>query len=179
MLVATTHIGVLILNLQHCSAPPPPSAPVANPAMTEDEREEYEEKVIKKWKPSQPVPDGYAPVKAFRLRLAIGGISTFTGLWVINLAFALRLDGGDPKWAPLAAPIVGPLITIGTSHSGSAGTVLLVIDSVAQAAGAALAIAGFAAPKLELRPIQSKVSLVPFPYIPNEHTAGAGLTATF
>jgi hypothetical protein len=51
---------------------------------------------------------------------------------------------------PLVIPVAGPFITIGTASSEGAGTLLLILDGLAQTSGVVMFIAGLATEDTEL-----------------------------
>jgi hypothetical protein len=100
-----------------------------------------------------PIPPGYRVKSGVRKGMVIGGFVTFGVLWLVSALTAGTADsiaGGTSSLAPLYIPAVGPFITIGTANSRGAGTVVLVLDGVAQTGMLALGIIGLAAPKTEL-----------------------------
>jgi hypothetical protein len=99
----------------------------------------------------ESVPQGYQ-VKTRPVRsLVIAGAVTFGSTYLVSLltaATVLAASSGssDAKdLAPLFAPVVGPFITIGTTHANGAGTLWLVLDGLAQTGGAVMLIYGLAA----------------------------------
>ncbi|APR75065.1 Hypothetical protein A7982_00411 [Minicystis rosea] len=97
----------------------------------------------------EAVPPGYQ-VKTRPVRsMVIAGSVTFGATYLVSLltaATVLAADSRDGKQlAPLFAPVVGPFIAIGTTKSEGAGTLWLVLDGVAQTAGAVMLIYGLAA----------------------------------
>jgi hypothetical protein len=105
----------------------------------------------------QPVPPGYHPETKVRKGLVIGGAVTFGTLWLISVLSAAVVQsvddsiGGSSQASddviPLYIPAVGPFVAIGTIEPEGVGTVLLVLDGVAQSGGLAMLIIGLAAQK--------------------------------
>jgi hypothetical protein len=96
-----------------------------------------------------PVPPGYQVRKRSVRSMVIAGAVTFGSTYLVSLAvgstvLAADATSGKPL-APLFAPVVGPFVAIGTAHSDGAGTLWLVLDGVAQTAGAVVLIYGLAA----------------------------------
>lgn len=97
----------------------------------------------------ESVPHGYQ-VKTRPVRsLVIAGAVTFGATYLVSLltaATVLAANGADGKpLTPLFAPVVGPFITIGTVHADGAGSLWLVLDGLAQTAGAVMLVYGLAA----------------------------------
>jgi hypothetical protein len=110
--------------------------------------------------------------------------------WLINVvgaSVALSSSNGDRSAAPLLVPVVGPFIGIGTNafgrpnaDFGDAGAVVLALDGLVQVAGAAMLIAGIAAPKTILVPIgTAKIELLPTPLTLGKSASGFGLIGKF
>jgi hypothetical protein len=55
----------------------------------------------------------------------------------------LSLCADDVMW-PMALPVVGPFVTIGTAHAEGAGVAVLLLDGIVQTGGLAMLIAGLA-----------------------------------
>jgi hypothetical protein len=95
------------------------------------------------------VPRGYDLKKRPVRSMVIAGAVTFGSTYVVSLltsATILAADSHSGKpLAPLFVPIAGPFITIGTAKSDGAGTLWLVLDGVAQTAGAVMLIYGLVA----------------------------------
>ena len=98
------------------------------------------------YKDGYPIPDGYHPEKELRTGLIIGGAITF-GLMYLLPAVPAAMTRDKSLVVPIAGPFIqlGHLdFTPGIEDRGftSGAAVLLVIDGVAQAAGAAMLLAG-------------------------------------
>jgi hypothetical protein len=78
-------------------------------------------------------------------------------------------------------PVIGPLITIGTARTSPAGTTPLIFDSVAQAAGLAMFIAGMATSQQVLKyQFGPTASLTVKPFAgPVQDGGFGGFTGTF
>jgi hypothetical protein len=118
----------------------------------------------------QQIPPGYALEKRRLVGLAIAGGATFGAIWLVSLAAGVALendareqeeeydeqtagyyyyedsglgivDRHDVVW-PLALPLVGPFITLGTAHAEGPGIAILLLDGVIQTGGLAMLITG-------------------------------------
>lgn len=97
------------------------------------------------------VPDGYTKVERVRKGLVIAGAVTWGVSWLIAATAAASLDEEvQEDTAPLFAPIVGPFIAMATLEPEGAGRAALLVNGVAQVAGAAMLIGGVAATKTVL-----------------------------
>ncbi|MFO0612518.1 MAG: hypothetical protein U0414_08025 [Polyangiaceae bacterium] len=95
--------------------------------------------------PGEVIPNGYVDRELTNTGLLIGGISTFGAIYFPTLVSGLTLADGDPGFAALAAPVIGPLIGIGTIRGVEGpGAYLLVLDFIAQSTGVVLFSASFA-----------------------------------
>jgi hypothetical protein len=103
---------------------------------------------------TRPAPLGYTPVKRTRKGLIIGGAITLGSVWsVCLLSWAVaedsRSSGGKNELEAMWVPVLGPFIQLGNTSSAT-GRVFLTGLGVAQAAGAAMLIAGVTAPRVVL-----------------------------
>lgn len=134
------------------------------------------------WEPGEPIPPGYRPGTKIRTGLVIGGAVTLGSVWLTNVVFAsFFVSEGGGEAAPLFVPVVGPFIAIGTitpRDLGGVGTFWLAFDGVVQAAGAAMLIAGIAAPRNILVRTGS-LTLQPTPMSFGKAGSGFGFTGTF
>lgn len=99
----------------------------------------------------QPVPPGYRLEERAHRGLVIAGAATLGGLWLLSVLVASAVDSlnrgytGDSTsvaW-PLYIPVFGPFIGLGVFDGRSnSGTLILVIDGLGQAGGAAMLIGG-------------------------------------
>jgi hypothetical protein len=110
-------------------APPPPILP-------------YEE--------GQDVPQGYHVEARANRKLIAAGAGVLGGTWAFSALVAGLVmadnSGNDKGYAPLFVPVVGPFISLGTSHldfsrDGGLGA-FLILDGIAQVGGATLLIVG-------------------------------------
>ena len=117
-------------------------------------------RVIEGWEPGDPVPDGYRPDTRSRSGLVKAGAATLFSVYgltaIVGSFFVLAEDvdaedgvdgnGIDSEdYYPLFIPVVGPFVTIGTAQTDRAASTVLVANGIAQTAGLAMFIAGFAA----------------------------------
>jgi hypothetical protein len=130
----------------------------------------------------QPIPPGYAQEERPIVALAIAGGVTMGALWLVSLAAGAALEqearkeeerrdstqyyygssglglvGPDDVVWPMALPVAGPFITIGTAHAEGAGVAVLLLDGILQTGGLACFIAGLAVKRtvLVLQPVGS------------------------
>ena len=103
------------------------------------------------YKDGYPIPDGYHPEMQYRKGLIIGGAVTFGAMYLIPAAATVTSNDKS-----LLVPIAGPFIAIGHLDFNSRGdgggfaqlaAVVLVIDGLAQTAGAAMLLAGLTTKK--------------------------------
>jgi len=117
-----------------------------------------------------PFPPGYWPALRPRRSFIAAGAALFGGSYLASVLTAATILGGNGKHsievAPLFAPFAGPFATLGTSRDVQLNDpgvrtngVLVIVDGVAQVAGAALFIAGYAAPERVL--VRTKESYQP------------------
>lgn len=105
------------------------------------------------------IPEGYHLEETPRYGLIATGVSITATLWLVSTISAISLDreasqDGDPNFDdmywPMFIPVAGPFATIGTADSSGTGAAILALDGTIQAVGLAMAIAGFAAPTVEV-----------------------------
>lgn len=163
------------------AAPPPAGYYVPNSVAQSGPR------VIKDWEEGEAIPPGYHPVTRIRKGLVVGGAVTFGAVYLINVLIAAvshdacNISGSTCSGAltALYIPIAGPFVQLGSSHSAT-GSFGLVVDGLLQAGGAAMMIAGIAAPKTVLiRNDLAKIELKPTPMTFGKSGAGFGFTGTF
>ena len=127
-------------------------------------------RVINDYQDGDPVPPGYHADTRIRKGLVIGGAILLGTMYIFSvLAGAAENDvstafGDDHDHGTfLFIPVLGPFLQIGkTDSDNSTGKAFLVIDGVAQAAGAAMLIGGIVAPKTVLiRNDLATISVVP------------------
>lgn len=133
---------------------------------------------IDDWKPGDAIPEGYHSVSKPRVGLIVGGAVTFGVPYFISLlAGAIAIDTGRPDFWGLCVPVVGPFIQAGFSYSATE-KVFFALDGLAQVAGVAMFIAGFAAPITYLQ--RDRLAWVaPVPVITRGGGAGIGLAGGF
>jgi hypothetical protein len=156
------------------AAPPPAGYYVPNSVAQSGPRR------ITDWEEGEPIPPGYHSVSRIRKGLVIGGAVTFGVVYLINvLAAAVSHDVGNGSGAALYIPIAGPFVLIPQSNS-AVGSFGLVLDGLVQAGGAAMLIAGIAAPKTVLiRNDLAKIEFKPTPMTFGKNGAGFGFTGSF
>ena len=117
-----------------------------------------------------PIPQGFNVRSRANRSLIIAGSITFGAPYIISALIAATVVSADStngsQYAPLFAPVVGPFITIGTSHSEGAGTFWLAFDGLAEAGGVAMFIAGLTMEEKYLQRTPIHASLKP-EVIPN------------
>jgi hypothetical protein len=158
---------------------PPPPGYYAYPAPPEQPPDElpYEE--------GDPVPDGYQPVSRMRKGLVIAGSVVFGTTYLISVVTAAQVadvEGDAEEVWPLFVPIAGPFIAMGTTDAwggaddGSSGLgAVLLLDGLAQVAGAAMFIGGVASTKTVLKRTATNDVQLDVQVRPN----GVGLAGSF
>jgi hypothetical protein len=162
------------------AAPAPPGYYVPNSVAQSGPRR------IDDWQEGEPIPPGYHPITRIRKGLVIGGAVTFGTVYLINvLAAAIATDTcsvgalGCSTLSALYIPVAGPFVQLGNSHSAT-GSFGLVFDGLLQAGGAAMLIAGIAAPRTVLiRNDLAGIELTPTPMTFGKTGAGFGFKGTF
>ena len=158
------------------AAPPPAGYYVPNSVAQSGPRQ------INDWEEGEPVPPGYHPVSRIRKGFVVGGAVTFGTLYLITVISAAvyhDASGGSGSANGLYIPVVGPFVQMANTSSAT-GNVFLAIDGLGQAAGAALLIAGIAAPKMVLvRNDLAKVEIQPGLVSLSKSATGFGFTGTF
>jgi hypothetical protein len=85
------------------------------------------------------VPAGYQ-LKTRRIKsMLVAGSVTFSVSYFLSILSGSVLVATNKQgsgFAPLFAPVVGPLVTIGTGHANAATALWLALDGIAQTAGA-------------------------------------------
>jgi hypothetical protein len=90
------------------------------------------------WEPGEVVPFGYQPTTGPNRRLRDAGIATFSSSAGLSLLVGLIDLAAGGGLVPLAIPVAGPVIAMGTSESEGSATYVLALDSLVQATGVAL-----------------------------------------
>jgi len=113
-------------------------------------------RVIKDYEEGDPIPPGYHAETQTRKGLVIGGAVTFGVMYLITVLVAAAMDDVSNSYGSsgssgtlLYVPVAGPFLQM-TKTETSSGNVALVIDGVAQAAGATMLIVGLTSPKTVL-----------------------------
>jgi hypothetical protein len=135
------------------------------------EEMEYEE--------GQPIPPGYQRETRIRKGLVIGGAVTFGTVYLITaVGGAIAVDAGADEGAFLFIPVAGPLVFLPDVDESVAASVLLVVNSIAQAGGLAMLIVGLAAQEdvLVYKGNYAEVEVTP---VVSPQLTGANLTARF
>lgn len=138
-------------------------------------------RVITDWEDDEPIPLGYRPVNRVRKGLVIAGAITFGTVYLTTaLGGAIAADsGGGGRAAGLLLPVVGPLAMLG-GEAGVTGSFLLVLNTLAQAAGVTMFVVGVTKPKQVLvRSNVAKIEVTPVPMSFGPNSAGFGLTGRF
>lgn len=151
----------------------PPSAP--SPGYPTGPRiMDYEE--------GQPIPEGYHVETRARRGLIIGGAVTFGVTYLLSVLVGLSAETADvasggtgESFTPLYIPLAGPFVTIGTAEAKGGGIFVLMLDGVAQVAGATMLIGGLASPATKLVRNDFGLSVKP---IVTGNTLGFGLSGT-
>jgi hypothetical protein len=109
-------------------------------------------RIIHDWEEGQPIPHGYHPETRVRKGAVLTGALLF-GIPYLYSAFAASVgsdvassSNGKNEAAALYVPVLGPFIETGVSSSATVNYIL-VLDGLAQAAGAGLLIYGLVSPK--------------------------------
>jgi hypothetical protein len=139
-------------------------------------------RVIDDWEEGQPIPPGYHPKTKIRAGLVGAGAGVLGGFWLATaLPSVVVADATGNGAAALGAiPIAGPFALIPQSGGFASLDFLFVLDGLAQVAGAAMLIAGIAAPKTVLvRNDVGKVTILPKPMTFGKTGAGFGLQGTY
>jgi hypothetical protein len=115
------------------------------------------------WDDDRQAPPGYHLETRVRKGLVIAGSVTFGSMYLLTaMGAAIANDSCKScNGSLLYVPVAGPLLYLGEVPSQT-GKLFLVVDSVAQAAGAAMLIAGIASPKtIAVRNDLAKIEITP------------------
>jgi len=135
--------------------------------------------VITDFDDTRSPPDGYHRETRIRKGLVIGGAVTFGVVYTLTvLAASAANDSRVANAGALYAPVVGPLLFMQEGGS-SFGNTFLVLNSLAQAAGATMLIYGLACPKTVLVRNDLGVSVTPTPMRVGVDGGGFGVLGTF
>ncbi len=153
------------------SAPPPPPPVLSRSQLSE-------------WPEDAPPPPGYHWQKRAHLGPIIGGAALLGSTWGLSsfvgaLAYDLSTTH-DPNYEWLFLPVFGPFVELKYSSTAT-GSVVLVIDGLAQAGGLALLIYGIASPVMRLRrdEVSTAVHVMPVPMVLGRDGGGLGVVGTF
>lgn len=130
--------------------------------------------------PAQGIPPGYRRSVKSRRGLMAAGLSVAGGLWFISIIAAITHNTNDPAKSdePLALPVIGPLITVGTTKSSPAGTTLLVLDSFFQTAGVVTFLLARQYPELTVKNRSASLTMMPVA-APAQNGGMLGLAGSF
>lgn len=144
-------------------------------------------RMITDWNEGEPIPPGYHPAHRARGGLIGGGAGMFGAAYLISLmvaAFDCSTAYGAPcdhHYWPLWIPVVGPILTVGTSGSDGTGTAALIVDTALQVGGVAMLGIGIMGRTVLVRnDLGQRLELQPMMAMGATHTGhGAGLSITF
>lgn len=143
---------------------PPPAPPPPDRASDEqDERRAPRRRqpaARLPWSEGDPVPAGYMVKTRPRVGLLVSGAVLFGVSYLPSLGIAATVDEDD-ELLPLAIPIAGPFVTMGTADAEDSGLFWLAVDGVMQTTGATLFIASFVAEQSYLRRVADAPSTTP------------------
>ena len=125
----------------------------------------------------KPVPPGYHVEERMRRGLAIAGIATLGGAYLISLGSVAVVD--DDGSTVLLIPVAGPFLALETTDTENDETAkaILLLDGAAQAIGAVMMIAGFVTSSTSLVRNDQGMSWTVFPAVGKGFT-GLGLAGT-
>jgi len=135
-----------------------------------------------------PVPEGYHKATRVRKGLVIAGAATFGGAWLLSVvtaslavdttsSFSSGMTEGDA--AVLYIPVAGPFVSLATYNPSATGSLVLVIDGLAQAGGLAMLITGLASEQTYLRRTRAAERHVELQPLAGPGLVGAGLSGAF
>src|SRR6185437_10250215 len=137
--------------------------------------------ILTDWDISQPIPTGYHAKSRIRLPWVIAGSALLGAAYVPTFIGGVAgAAGGTRAAAAGVVPVLGPFVWMSQLHgSGQWADTFLVVDGLAQVAGAAAIIVGIAAPRHVLvRDDMAKVHIMPTPISFGRSGGGIGLTGT-
>jgi hypothetical protein len=94
------------------------------------------------WQPGDPVPVGYHPVERRHPGLIIAGSLTFGHLYLLSALLGGFGDLNGVNGDAMFIPVAGPLIQMAQPGVANDADLIFVLDSVGQAAGIAMLVAG-------------------------------------
>lgn len=116
-----------------------------------------------RWDDDRAAPAGYHLEGGVRDGLVIGGAVTLGSLYLLTALTAAALDGPNREGnaGALYVPVAGPFLHLKDASSDTAKLVL-VVDGLAQAAGAAMLVVGLTAPRtFAVRNDAAKIEITP------------------
>jgi hypothetical protein len=117
---------------------------------------------------SEPVPPGYEIQTRTRMGMVKAGIATFVPLYALSALYGATYlgneSGGAKQYGPMIIPIIGPLVTMGTSDNGD-GNFILLLDGAGQITGAVLFIVGMLSEEKYLARNTTELNLRPEVFI--------------
>ncbi|MBK8217663.1 MAG: hypothetical protein IPK71_28385 [Myxococcales bacterium] len=140
-------------------APPSPRASTPEP----NESESPSGPARMRWDDDRAAPAGYHLEGGVRSGLVIGGAVTFGSLYLLTALTAAALDdtNRERNAGALYVPVAGPFLHLKDASSDTAKLVL-VVDGLAQAAGAAMLVVGLTAPRtFAVRNDAAKIAITP------------------
>lgn len=140
-------------------------------------------RIIKDYNEGDPIPPGYHADTQVRKGLVIGGAITFGCMYLLSVLVGAAMNDVNSKIGTktngdyLFIPVAGPFLQM-TRTDTSLGNTTLVIDGLAQAAGATMLIVGITSPKTVLiRNDLAEVRVSPMKL--GQDGNGVGLVGTF
>ena len=142
-------------------------------------------RIIRDYEDGEPIPPGYHADTRVRSGLVVGGAVTFGVMYLLTVLVGAAInDASERPYGTkgdrgdfLFVPVAGPFLQM-TKTDTSSGNTILVIDGVAQAAGATMLIVGITSPRTVLvRNDLAEVRFVPMKV--GERGSGLGLIGTF
>lgn len=116
-----------------------------------------------RWDDDRAAPAGYHLEGGVRSGLVIGGAVTFGSLYLLTALTAAALDDTNREGnaGALYVPVAGPFLHLKDASSDTAKLVL-VVDGLAQAAGAAMLVVGLTSPRtFAVRNDAAKIAITP------------------
>ena len=142
-------------------------------------------RIIRDYEDGEPIPPGYHADTRVRSGLVVGGAVTFGVMYLLTVLVGAAInDASERPYGTkgdrgdfLFVPVAGPFLQM-TKTDTSSGNTILVIDGVAQAAGATMLIVGITSPRTVLvRNDLAEVRVAPMKV--GERGSGLGLIGTF
>ena len=142
-------------------------------------------RIIRDYEDGEPIPPGYHADTRVRSGLVVGGAVTFGVMYLLTVLVGAAInDASERPYGTkgdrgdfLFVPVAGPFLQM-TKTDTSSGNTILVIDGVAQAAGATMLIVGITSPRTVLvRNDLAEIRIAPMKV--GERGSGLGLVGTF